>query len=72
VPEARLSSGDLDLIEQVPTATSDRIRRDALLQTAQKISWRTIFFHLDQRSRRQGGGRETRSRPAGAARTSMA
>jgi len=53
---AALLSGDLDLIEQVPTADLDRIRRDALLQTAQKISWRTIFFHLDQREQAQGGG----------------
>src|SRR5882672_9153066 len=46
---AGLLSGDLDLIEQVPTADQQRIQRDALLETAQKVSWRTIFFHLDQR-----------------------
>jgi peptide/nickel transport system substrate-binding protein len=45
---AGLLSGDLDLIEQVPTADLARIRRDARLATAQKVSWRTIFFHLDQ------------------------
>jgi peptide/nickel transport system substrate-binding protein len=50
---AGLLSGDLDLIEQVPTADLQRIRRDARLATAQKVSWRTIFFHLDQR--RDGG-----------------
>ena len=47
---AALLSGDLDLIEQVPTADLGRIRGDARLQTAQKVSWRTIFFHLDQRA----------------------
>jgi peptide/nickel transport system substrate-binding protein len=46
---AGLLSGDLDLIEQVPTADLARIRGDARLATAQKVSWRTIFFHLDQR-----------------------
>jgi peptide/nickel transport system substrate-binding protein len=46
---AGLLAGDLDLIEQIPTADLDRIRRDALLVTAHKVSWRTIFFHLDQR-----------------------
>ncbi len=48
---AGLLSGDLDLIEQVPTVDLQRIRRDTKLATAQKVSWRTIFFHLDQRER---------------------
>jgi len=51
---AGLLSADLDLIEQVPTADLQRIQRDALLETAQKVSWRTIFFHLDQRERVSG------------------
>jgi peptide/nickel transport system substrate-binding protein len=51
---AGLLSGELDLIEQVPTADLARIRRDARLATAQKVSWRTIFFHLDQRERVPG------------------
>jgi len=46
---AGLLSGELDLIEQVPTADLPRIRRDAKLATAGRVSWRTIFFHLDQR-----------------------
>ena len=51
---AGLLSGDLDLIEQVPTADLPRIRRDAKLEIAQKVSWRTIFFHIDQRERAAG------------------
>ena len=54
---ARLSgllAADFDLIEQLPTADIARIRRDPLLETAQKVSWRTIFFHLDQRERVPG------------------
>src|SRR5437899_7815131 len=52
---AGLLSGDLDAIEQVPTADLPRIRRDPRLQTAQKVSWRTIFFHLDQQRDRAPG-----------------
>jgi peptide/nickel transport system substrate-binding protein len=52
---AGLLSGELDAIEQVPTADLARIRRDARLLTAQKVSWRTIFFHLDQHRDRAPG-----------------
>ena len=45
---AGLLSGELDAIEQVPPADLPRIRRDARLNTVQKVSWRTIFFYLDQ------------------------
>src|SRR5258708_9872423 len=45
---AGLLSGELDAIEQVPTADLPRVRRDARLNIAQKVSWRTIFFYLDQ------------------------
>ena len=51
---AGLLSGDLDIIEQVPTADLQRIRRDPKLATAQKVSWRTLFFHLNQRERVPG------------------
>ena len=45
---AALLSGDVDAIEQVPTADLPRLRRQADLRVVQKVSWRTIFFHLDQ------------------------
>jgi peptide/nickel transport system substrate-binding protein len=51
---AGLLSGELDAIEQVPTADLPRIRRDSRLRIAQKVSWRTIFFYLDQRERAPG------------------
>jgi peptide/nickel transport system substrate-binding protein len=51
---AGLLAGDLDLIEQIPTADLDRIRRNPMLATAQKVSWRTILFHLDQREPAKG------------------
>jgi peptide/nickel transport system substrate-binding protein len=52
---AGLLSGELDAIEQVPTADLPRIRRDARLNTVQKVSWRTIFFYLDQHRDRAPG-----------------
>jgi len=45
---AALLAGDLDMIEQIPTADLPRVRADGRLRTAQKVSWRTLFFHLDQ------------------------
>ena len=45
---AALLAGDVDLIEQVPPADLARVRTRQDLQVAQKVSWRTIFFHLDQ------------------------
>ena len=60
---AALLSGDLDLIEQVPTADLPRIRRDATLQAAQKVSWRTIFFHLDQHRERAPGLTDKAGKP---------
>ena len=47
---AGLLSGDFDLIEQIPTPDLGRIRRDALLRSVQKVSWRTIFLYVDQRA----------------------
>ncbi|MBI4292811.1 MAG: ABC transporter substrate-binding protein [Betaproteobacteria bacterium] len=45
---AALLAGDLDLIEQIPTADISRLRANARVKIEQKVSWRTIFFHLDQ------------------------
>jgi peptide/nickel transport system substrate-binding protein len=60
---AGLLSGEFDAIEQVPTADLPRIRRDARLQTAQKVSWRTIFFYLDQYRDRAPGLADKSGRP---------
>jgi peptide/nickel transport system substrate-binding protein len=48
---AALLAGDLDAIENVPTADLARVKSNANLALEQKVSWRTIFWHLDQRSR---------------------
>ncbi|TMH53277.1 MAG: ABC transporter substrate-binding protein, partial [Betaproteobacteria bacterium] len=60
---AALLSGELDAIEQAPTADLPRIRRDARLQIAQKVSWRTIFFYLDQYRDRAPGLADKAGRP---------
>jgi len=60
---AGLLSGELDAIEQVPTADLPRVRRDPRLRPAQKVSWRTIFFFLDQRRDRAPGLADTSGRP---------
>ena len=60
---AGLLSGELDAIEQVPTADLPRIRRDARLNTVQKVSWRTIFFYLDQHRDQPAGLADTAGVP---------
>ena len=45
---AALLAGDVDVIEGVPTADIVRLKTDAKFKVEQKISWRTIFWHLDQ------------------------
>jgi len=47
---AALLSGDVDAIENVPTADLSRLKRNDKFKFEQKISWRTIFWHLDQQS----------------------
>ncbi len=45
---AALLAGDVDVIENVPTADLVRLRADPNFRIAQTVSWRTIFFQLDQ------------------------
>ena len=45
---AALLSGELDAIENVPTADLARFRKSAAHRLAQTTSWRTILIHLDQ------------------------
>lgn len=45
---AALLAGELDAIEYVPTADAARIRRNPSFALAEKVSWRTLFLHLDQ------------------------
>jgi peptide/nickel transport system substrate-binding protein len=45
---AALLSGDIDAIENVPTADLARLRKSAAHRLVQTVSWRTILLHLDQ------------------------
>ncbi len=45
---AALLTGEVDVIENVPTSDLERIRGNANFRLAQTVSWRTIFFQLDQ------------------------
>lgn len=60
---AALLAGDVDLIEQVPPADLARVRTRHDLQVAQKVSWRTIFFHLDQYRDRPPGVTDRAGKP---------
>ena len=48
VRTASLLSGELDAIENVPTADLARLRKSSAHRLAQAVSWRTILLHLDQ------------------------
>ncbi len=45
---AALLSGDVDAIENVPTADVAKIASDARYSVVRQTSWRTIFWHMDQ------------------------
>lgn len=60
---AGLLSGQLDAIEQIPTADVPRLRRDPRLRIARKVSWRTIFFHIDQGHDRPNGVTDKSGKP---------
>jgi len=46
---AALIAGDVDLIEAVPTADIAPLQSREHFAVASAVSWRTLFFHLDQR-----------------------
>ncbi len=45
---AALLSGEVDVIENVPPSDLARVRANPNLRLEQTVSWRTIFFHMDQ------------------------
>jgi len=48
---AALLAGDVDVIESVPTTDIANLKRNAAFSLAQTVSWRTIFWTLDQSDR---------------------
>ncbi|HEU4620670.1 MAG TPA: ABC transporter substrate-binding protein [Burkholderiaceae bacterium] len=45
---AALLAGDVDAVENIPVQDIKRIRSTASLRTVEQVSWRTLFFHMDQ------------------------
>ena len=45
---AALVSGDVDLIEDVPTAALARLKEDPKVEVVQAVSQRVIYLHMDQ------------------------
>ena len=43
-----LLAGDVDAIENIPTADLTRLKANPNFRLEQKVSWRTLFLHLDQ------------------------
>ena len=60
-----LLADDLDAIEYVPTADLKRIRSTPRFRLEQKVSWRTIFFTLDQHRDAPPGVTDKGGRPLG-------
>lgn len=45
---AALLAGDVDVIEDVPTADIERLKKDPKVALAQSVSRRVVYFHMDQ------------------------
>jgi peptide/nickel transport system substrate-binding protein len=51
---AALLAGDVDAIESVPTADIAKLKTNPKFKLETRISWRTIFWHLDQSAKTTG------------------
>jgi len=60
---AALLAGDVDAIESVPTADQARLKNDPRFRVEQKISWRTIFWVVDQSERTPSDVTDLAGRP---------
>ena len=45
---AALLSGDIDVIENVPAQDLPRMRKNTQFKIIEQVSWRTLFFQMDQ------------------------
>src|SRR5688572_11355106 len=66
VRTAALLAGELDAIENVPTADLARLRKSAAHRLSQTVSWRTILLHLDQQRVSPPGVADAAGRPLAA------
>jgi peptide/nickel transport system substrate-binding protein len=63
---AALLSGELDAIENVPTADLARLRKSGAHRLSQTVSWRTILVHLDQQRASAPGVSDKNGKPLAA------
>ena len=66
VRSASLLSGELDAIENVPTADLARLGKSPALRLARTVSWRTILLHLDQHRAQPPGLTDKAGKPLAA------
>jgi peptide/nickel transport system substrate-binding protein len=62
---AALLAGDVDAIENVPTADAAKLATNANFRTDQKVSWRTVFLTLDQARDSPPGVTDKAGKPLG-------
>jgi peptide/nickel transport system substrate-binding protein len=60
---AGLLSGGLDLIDNVPPSDVTRLQKDSRFALDRKVSWRTIFYSLDQRPQASASITDRAGRP---------
>lgn len=60
---AALLAGDVDAIENIPTSDAGRLERDKRVHVERKVSWRTLFLHLDQHSDAAPGVTDRNGKP---------
>ena len=63
---AALLAGELDAIENVPTADLPRLKKSTAHRLAQTVSWRTILLHLDQHRTSPPGVTDKNGKPLAA------
>jgi peptide/nickel transport system substrate-binding protein len=60
---AALLAGDVDAIENIPTSDAGRLSRNPKVHVERKVSWRTLFLHLDQFRDTPPGVTDTAGKP---------
>jgi peptide/nickel transport system substrate-binding protein len=63
VRTAALVSGEVDAIEQVPSADYARLTKEGRFRFAHAVSWRTLLLHLDQYRAHPPGVTDLQGRP---------
>ncbi|MCC6532689.1 MAG: ABC transporter substrate-binding protein [Burkholderiales bacterium] len=62
---AALHANDVDAIENIPTSDAGRLERDRRIRVERRVSWRTLFLHLDQYRDSPPGVTDRNGKPLG-------